>query len=82
MGGSAQDAVIQFVPLMVIQLVYVFVAVLICRKSNKNPWIWGIAILIPGIGMFSFVVFFVVTILSMLDRIRALEESQAPSTFS
>jgi hypothetical protein len=74
-----EAALMQFIPLMIIQLVYALVVFLMARKRGVNAWVWTIGSLVPVIGMFVSLVFFILTMLSILDRLNALETKQ---TFS
>jgi hypothetical protein len=77
----ATRVIIQLLPLMIIQTVYAIITFVMARKQGKNPWAWTIFTLVPGIGMFVFLIFFLLTLLSMLDRLNALEKETLASRF-
>jgi hypothetical protein len=70
------SALIQLAPLMVLEVVYAAVVYVVARKRNVNPWAWTIGTLVPGLGLFVSAIFFLVTLLSVLDRLNVLEKNQ------
>ena len=77
-----ESQLIQLAPMMVLGVVYAIVVFIVARKRGINPWIWTIATLIPVIGFIVSGVFFLLTFLSMLDRLNALERSSKAQEFS
>lgn len=67
----------QFGPMMVLGLFYAVIVYLVARKRRINPWVWTVATLIPGIGLIVAGIFFLLTFLSVLDRLNALEAGLA-----
>jgi hypothetical protein len=63
----------QLVPGIVLGLVYAVVVFVIAQKRKINPWGWTIATLVPLLGLLVAAVFFIVTLLSILDRLDTLE---------
>lgn len=63
----------QILPLLIWQFIFAVIVFVVARKRGVNPWIWTIATLIPGIGMVIYLVFSLLTWLSILDRLNALE---------
>ncbi len=78
---DAASAILGFVPLLVVQAIYAIVVFLMARKRRTNPWFWTVGALVPLFGVFVSAVFVVLTLLSILDRLNALEESAPASTF-
>jgi tetratricopeptide (TPR) repeat protein len=54
-------------------LFYAVVVFVVARKRKINPWGWTIAALVPFIGFVVAAVFFLVTLLSILDHLNRLE---------
>ncbi|HEY0650980.1 hypothetical protein [Phenylobacterium sp.] len=67
----------QLIPLLFIQTIYAAVIFLMARKQAVRTWVWTLSALVPFLGLFVALVFFVRTILSMLDRLNALERNTA-----
>lgn len=76
-NSSAQ--IMQLVPTFVVGLVYAAVVFVVARKRGLNPWGWTIGAVVPLVGIFVSAVFMLLTFLSMLDRLNALEEKTAPT---
>lgn len=74
MQTSSSDIFIQLVPLIIVSVIYAVVVFLVARKRKLNPWGWTIGTLVPIIGLFVSAIFFLVTLLSILDRLNSLEE--------
>ncbi|WP_340646716.1 hypothetical protein [Phenylobacterium sp.] len=70
--------IIQFIPSIILGILYAIVVFLVARKRRINPWGWTIATLIPIIGLVVAAVFFCVTLLSILDRLNGLEGISTP----
>ena len=79
MNGS-QAAIIQFIPIMIIGLIYAVIVFMVARKRRLNPWPWTIAAVIPLVGVFVSGLFLLLTFLSVLDRLNALEQSTLSAT--
>jgi hypothetical protein len=78
-----ESQIIQLAPMMVLGLFYALVVYVVARKRRINPWVWTVATLIPGIGLIVSGIFFLLTFLSVLDRLNALEAGLAQeATFS
>lgn len=79
MTPPEQGLLSQFIPAIVIGLIYAVVVYVIARKRRINPWGWTIGAAIPIIGMLVAAVFYLLSFLSVLDRLNALEgASKAP----
>ena len=74
------DLILQFLPLMTLQLIYAAIVYALARKRRINPWPWTIATLVPFLGIFVFPLFFLVTLLSVLDRLNVLEAQTKASS--
>jgi hypothetical protein len=74
-----EAAILQFIPLMTIQLVYAAIVFVMAKKRRINPWLWTIGSLVPGFGVLASAIFMLLTMFSMLDRLHALENK---ATFS
>ena len=77
MEPTATDAIIQFMPIMFLQLIYAAIVFVVAQKRHVNPWIWTIASLVPVCGLFVSGVFMLLSFLSMLDRLNVLENKTA-----
>ncbi len=75
---GAQSAIVQFIPIMIIGLVYAVIVFVVAGKRRQNPWPWTIAAVIPLIGVFVSGLYLLLTFLSVLDRLNALEQSTRP----
>jgi uncharacterized membrane protein YoaK (UPF0700 family) len=69
-------------PMFILGVIYAAIVYVIARKRRINPWGWTIASLIPAIGLLVAGVFWVITLLSVLDRLNALEDGQTAKTFA
>ncbi len=78
-GVSMVAAILQFIPLMTIQVVYAVIVFMMAKRRKLSPWPWTIGSLVPGIGMIVSGIFILLTIFSVLDRLNALESK---ATFS
>ena len=75
-GASLVGALFVYI---VMGIVYAIVVYVIARKRRVNPWPWTIATLIPGIGLLIAAIFYLLSFLSVLDRLNKLENE---TTFS
>jgi hypothetical protein len=73
-----QDMIIQFIPVTILGLVWAFPVYKTSKKRGVNPWPWTIACCIPIIGAIAVPVFWVTTIMSILDRLNATAPVGAP----
>jgi ATP/ADP translocase len=73
MQPSPGDVLPQLVPLAIISVIYAVIVFIVARKRKINPWGWTIGALIPVIGLFVSAIFFLLTYLSILDRLNRLE---------
>lgn len=71
MNGA--EAIVEFIPLIIVQLIYAAIAFVVARKRSMNPWPWTIGTLIPILGMLVFGLYFLLSFLSVLDRLNTLE---------
>jgi hypothetical protein len=76
MNQSVLYYLIQWLPLLSLSAIYAVTVFLVARKRRVNPWPWTIATLIPMAGLFVAAIFYLVSLLSVLDRLNELE-SQA-----
>lgn len=70
---AASDMVIQFIPLMTLQLLYVAIVFVLARKRGVGPWLWSIGSLVPGLGLIVAGAFMLISFLTVFDRLNALE---------
>ncbi len=77
MHPSSSDMFVQVVPFTLISIIYAVIVFIVARKRRINPWGWTIGTLIPFIGLFISAIFFLLTFLSILDRLNALEANSA-----
>lgn len=68
-GAIVQDAIIQFIPLTFIGLLWAAPVYLTAQKRRINPWPWTIACVIPVINVIAIPAFWVTTVMSILDRL-------------
>lgn len=80
MEPSGENMIIQFIPSMVLGVIYAAIVFVVARKRGVNPWGWTIATLVPLIGLLVSAVFFLTTLLSILDRLNILESRSAPTS--
>jgi len=64
---------------VVIGVIYAIIVYVVARKRRVNPWPWTIPTLIPVLGMIVAGIFMLLSFLSVLDRLNALENN---TTFS
>ena len=64
-----QDVIIQFIPMLVIGLIWAFPVYKTCQKRQINPWPWTIACVVPIVSVIAIPVSWVTTIMSILDRL-------------
>ncbi|CAN5425936.1 hypothetical protein BH10PSE3_BH10PSE3_34110 [soil metagenome] len=76
MSDGAQAQIIQIFPILFLSIIYAIVVFIVARKRNINPWGWTIGTAIPFIGFFVSAVFFLVTLMSILDRLNMLEKER------
>jgi ATP/ADP translocase len=62
-----------------IYAVFIFI---VATKRKINPWGWVIGSLIPFVGLLVGLIFFFTTLLSMLDRLNALEATARTDAFT
>ena len=67
------ELVAQAAPLILVNLLYAAIVFVIARKRGIRPWPWTLGTLVPVIGFVVFPVFLLLSFLSMLDRLTALE---------
>lgn len=77
-----QDTVLQFLPIEILSIFYVIIVFIVAKKRHVNPFIWSIPVLIPGFGLIVAGVFFLITLLSILDRLNKLELEFPAKTFT
>ena len=82
MHQPASDIILQFVPLFIFSLIYAVPIFIIAQKRKVNPWLWTVGTLVPLFGLFVAAIFFVTTIMSMIDRLDALETDAVGKTFT
>lgn len=75
---STGYALMQFGPLLLISAIYAALIYVVANRRRINPWGWMIGTMIPMIGFIVAAVFFYTTLLSMLDRLNALEGRSNP----
>jgi len=66
---------VQLVPITLLGAIYAVIVFIAAKKRGVNPWPWAISSLVPIVGMIVSGVFFLLTFLSMLDRLNALEKA-------
>ncbi len=66
-------------PFLVLSVFYGGIVLIIALKRRINPWAWTILALVPVINWLVVPIFLFVTLLSMLDRLHALETAAQPA---
>lgn len=74
------NLLIQLIPAIIFSLIYAVIVYAVARRRRLNPWPWTIATLIPVIGMIVAGVFLLLSFLSVLDRLNALEAAAGVRT--
>ena len=69
------ETMMQLIPITLVGLVYAAIVFVVARKRRINPWGWTIGSLVPGIGLIVAGIFWILTLLSVLDRLDKLETS-------
>ncbi len=67
---------ISVLPYEFIAVFYAWIIHLVARRRNLNPVPWMLGTFIPVVGFIVAGVFFVLTLLSILDRLAALEQDR------
>ena len=73
MDQSTQDMIIQFLPASILGLIWAVPVYKTCKKRGVNPWLWTLACLVPVVSLITVTVFWVTTIMSILDRLNAVQ---------
>lgn len=63
--------IIQFIPSLIIGLIWVIPVYKTCLKRGISPWPWTIACVVPLVNLIAIPVFWVTTIMAILDRLNA-----------
>ena len=74
---DGSNLLIQLIPSMILGIIYAIIVYVIARKRHINPWGWTVGTLIPVIGLIVGGIFYLLSFLSVLDRLNALEGRQA-----
>lgn len=77
MEPSSGEMFLQFIPMITLGIIYAIVVFIIAGKRKANRWGWTIATLVPVLGLLVAATFFLLTLLSILDRLNALETASA-----
>jgi len=82
MGADSFSAVIiQLAPFLIWQAAHAVVIFLCQRKWKRSPWLPVLLSLIPVLGLFVALVFYVRTLLRLIERVQALTEQQPAKAF-
>jgi hypothetical protein len=76
MSVGMQAQMIQIFPILFLSIIYAIVVFVVARKRNINPWGWTIGTVIPFVGFFVSAIFFLLTLMSILDRLNSLEKER------
>ena len=75
-ASGGEGLLMQFLPLVLLSVIYAVVVYVIAQKRRINPWGWTIGTLVPFIGpIFVGPIFMLLSFLSVFDRLNRLEES-------
>ena len=69
--------ILQLIPFLILGTIFSIPVFLIARKRGENAWLWVVISIIPVIGGIAQLVFYVTTLMSILDRLEKLE-SEVP----
>jgi ATP/ADP translocase len=72
-NAGPENFLIQIIPSMVLGAIYAWIVFVIAKKRRINPWGWTIGSLVPIVGLIVAGVFYLLSFLSVLDRLNALE---------
>ena len=80
MASTSQvaEAISLFLPFIFWGVIWGVVVFFIAKKRGENPWIWGLLCGIPGLGWLVTLVFMLLTLFSILDRLNRLEANREP----
>ena len=74
--------VLQLLPILIVSGIYAVVVYVVADKRRVNPWPWTIGTLVPFFGLIVAAVFMLLSFLSILDRLNALESQARVETFN
>lgn len=66
------EMIVQFIPMTVLGLIWAFPVYKTCQKRGLNPWPWTIACVVPVVSLVAIPVFWVTTIMAILDKLNAV----------
>ena len=66
----------QLLPLLFWGLIWGVVIFFIAKKRRDNPWLWAVLCAIPVAGWLITMVYFLLTLHSILDRLNRLEANK------
>ncbi|HJR22049.1 MAG TPA: hypothetical protein VJ822_10540 [Dongiaceae bacterium] len=67
------DIIVSFITFMILtSLPFVIGAAYLAPKMGRNPWLWGILLLIPIVNIVVAYIFFFLVAGAMLDRLNAI----------
>ncbi len=73
---TTPDLIVQFIPSVLIGLIWAIPIYRTCLKRGVGPWPWVIACLVPFVNLIAIPVFWVTTIMAILDRLNAEASSK------
>jgi hypothetical protein len=68
-GGEMTDFLIQLLPATILGWFWLIPVYKTCRKRGVNPWMWMVLCALPVVNMIAITVFWVTTIMDILDRL-------------
>lgn len=75
MQPTLADIVASFIPFMILtSLPFVIGAAYLAPKMGRNPWLWGILLLIPIVNIVVMYIFFFMVAGAVLDRLNAITD--------
>jgi hypothetical protein len=77
MDTSAQDMIIQFLPAAVLGWIWMIPIYKTCRKRRVNPWPWVVLCAIPLVSEITVTVFWITTVMDILDRLNGQQPESA-----
>jgi len=75
-GPNAAAILAAAFPWIVISLIHGVLVWITARKRRSNPWVWTILALVPVVDWLTTPLFFFLSLLSVLDRLHALEAAR------
>jgi hypothetical protein len=73
--SELEGMIIQLLPATVLGWIWLIPVYKTCRKRGVSPWLWIALCAVPIVSMVALPVFWVTTIMAILDRLNATEKA-------